>query len=249
MGGALVRVRVFMRKRFLAFRRVLAAGGFSAMLFLGTPFAARAMEFTTIPVTERCDRSHCPRAVIAEGEITADTPNKFARFLREELQLPGLHAVVFLNSPGGNVESAQQFGGLLHYTGAAVVVGRPSVAGSSVRQVRSRAVGSLGVVPGQCASACVYALMGAKKRVVPNGARLGVHRMSARTYMRDPASGGTQSGRMFAGDAEISALRDYASRVGGSQDLISLAESIPHDQIRILSSAEVRKFRLGAPSL
>lgn len=215
------------------------------------PGVLRAMEFSTIHIEGPCSAADCRRAVIAEGEITADAPAQFAHFLRRELQTPGLHALVFLNSPGGNVESALQFGSLLHNAGAAVVVGRPLLMPPSKRiaKKQSSGIGKLGVVPGQCASACVYSLMGAKKRVVPNGARLGVHRMSARMWAQDPAGGGSRTDRVFAGSPEIDALRTYVSRVGGSQDLISLAESVPPDQIRILSGAEVRKYRLGSPSL
>ncbi len=210
---------------------------------------AGAMEFATIPVGARCDATACPRALIAEGEITADAPARFARFLRQELQTPGLHAVVFLNSPGGNVESSLKLGAMIHDAGAAVVIGRPLAMNGAAPRGRRVSVGSIGVVPGQCASACVYTLMGARRRVVPNGARLGVHRMSARLYALDPAGGGARTGRVYAGSEEIATLRAYASRVGGSQELISLAESIPHDQIRILSGAEIRKYRLGTPAL
>lgn len=219
----------------------------AALLSLGaTP---RAMEFATVPVGNACDQANCPRALIAEGEITAESPRRFADFLRRELQRPGLYAVVFLNSPGGNVESSLRLGSMIHDAGAAVVVGRPVMTGEGAARNKPVKVGSIGVMPGQCASACVYTLMGAKKRVVPTGARLGVHRMSARLFAHDPAGGGARTGRIYAGGAEIAALRAYASKVGGSQDLISLAESVPHDQIRILTSSEVKKFRLGGPSL
>lgn len=201
-----------------------------------------AMTFSTVPISTECTGSGCPRAVIAHGEINAEAPNEFSAFLRTEMQMPGLHAVVFLNSPGGNVESALRLGTLFHAAGAAVVVGQPTLAG----RVRT---GQLGVAPGHCASACVYALMGAKRRVVPSGARLGVHRMSARMTAREPAGGGTVSSRVFAGSPEINALRTYVSRVGGSQELISLAESIPPEQIRVLSPAEIRRYRLGSPKL
>ncbi|MCA0401136.1 MAG: hypothetical protein LCH38_10005 [Proteobacteria bacterium] len=236
-----------MRSVLRAARMALVSGGF---LIPGVFAPVAAMEFATIPVSAICEAANCPRAVIAEGEITADAPARFAQFLRQELQRPGLHAVVFMNSPGGNVESALKLGDLLHHAGAAVVVGRPSLAETAPRRrATSRAMGRLGVVPGQCASACVYALMGAKKRVVPDGARLGVHRMSAQSMMRDPSGGGPIGLRYFAGDQEIGTLRSYVARVGGSQELISLAESTPHDKIRILSAAEVRKYRLGTPSL
>lgn len=209
---------------------------------------ARAMEFSTVALEGACTSSQCPRAVVAEGEINREAPAEFARFLRQQLQTPGLHAIVFLNSPGGNVESALQFGSLLHNAGAAVVVGRPTALPGAAGGKKGR-VGKIGVLPGHCASACVYSLMGARKRVVPNGAKVGVHRMSARLWGQDPAGGGVRNTRVFAGEQEIDALRSYVAKVGGSQELISLAESIPHDRIRMLSGAEVRKYRLGSPSL
>lgn len=227
-------------------RSPLGLAGLFSLMMAGPGFA---MEFATIPVDSTCNASECRRAVIAEGEITREAPAKFAAFLRQELQRPGLHAIVFLNSPGGNVESALQLGSLIHDAGAAVVIGRPTLLDSQRPARRRAGFGQVGVVPGHCASACVYVLMGAKKRVVPEGARLGVHRMSARMWRADPAGGGIQGERIYAGSSEVNALRQYVSRVGGSQDLISLAESVPHDQIRILSSNEVRRFRLGAPSL
>ena len=227
-----------------------ALGAFAAFVAVGAgmhlgPGSALAMEFATVPIDDGCSEGACRRVVVAEGEITADAPAEFSRFLREELLRPGLHAVVFLNSPGGNVESALRLGSLFHEAGAAVVIGRPVLLPGMRPARRASRVGALAVVPGHCASACVYSLMGARKRVVPNGARLGVHRMSAKLWALSPAGGE----RVFAGQREISALRAYVSRVGGSQDLISLAESIPPDQIRILSAAEVRRYRLGSPSL
>lgn len=223
------------------------SGAFGALLaaFTGAFVApAGAMTFSTIPISTQCTGTGCPRAVIAHGEITSDAPMAFSAFLRDEMQMPGLHAVVFLNSPGGNVESALRLGALFHAAGAAVVVGQPTLGGAA-----NSGAGQLGVVPGHCASACVYALMGGKKRVVPSGARLGVHRMSAKMTALEPAGGGTMTNRVFAGSPEITALRTYVSRVGGSQDLISLAESIPHEQIHVLSPAEIRRFRLGSPKL
>lgn len=230
--------------------RKAAFGSVVLASMMGAAGTLQAMEFSTVPLDGACTSTECRRAVVAEGEITGDAPAQFSRFLRQQLQMPGLHAVVFLNSPGGNVESALQLGAMLHDAGAAVVIGRPvSMSRRTAAKKKKSSVGSLGVVPGHCASACVYSLMGAKKRVVPDGARVGVHRMSARMWARDPATGGSRGDRIFAGSTEINALRTYVSRVGGSQDLISLAESVPHDEIRMLSGAEVRRYRLGAPSL
>jgi hypothetical protein len=209
-----------------------------------------AMEFATVPIGAECTIASCPRAMIAEGEITGDAPQRFKRFLQGEMRIPGLHALVFLNSPGGNVESALALGAILHQSGASAVVGRPAVReGRIANTARTGQRAQMNVAPGQCASACVYTLMGAKRRVVPQGARLGVHRMSARLQAADPAGGGSQTQRIFAGEEEIRALRNYAATVGGSQELITLAESVPHDRIRLLSETEIRRYRLGAPKL
>ena len=232
-----------MRSRVSAVR--LAA---SSLLFSLAALPAIAMEFATVPMGAECHQVSCPRAMIAEGEITGDAPQRFKRFLQGEMRTPGLHALLFINSPGGNVESALQLGAILHESGAAAVVGRPALRNGQLTAVppKHRARAAMNVAPGQCASACVYTLMGAKRRVVPQGARLGVHRMSARSYGFDPAGGRSEVRRIFAGEAEIQALRSYAASVGGSQDLITLAESVPHDRIRVLSDAEIRRFRLGS---
>jgi hypothetical protein len=236
-----------MRRLSLAAR---LAGYALPLLALGVPVSApvSAMEFSTVSLDGDCTATMCKRAVVAEGEITRSAPAEFSRFLQHQFRTPGLHAIVFLNSPGGSVESALQLGTLFNSAGAAVVVGRPTAVPGGNSRKRARA-GTLGVVPGHCSSACVYSLMGAKKRVVPKGARVGVHRMSARLWGQEPAGGGSRTDRIYAGSPEIEALRSYVARVGGSQELISLAESIPHDRIRMLSGDEVRKFRLGSPSL
>jgi hypothetical protein len=226
------------------------AGGFLLAVFA---FPVLAMEFASVPLGRDCSQRNCPRALVAEGEISDESPAKFTRFLRQEMQVPGLHALIFIHSPGGNVESALRLGALLHEAGASVVVGRPVVGvqaqGAPTRARRIAQAPGLSVVPGQCASACVYTLMGAKKRIVPDGARLGVHRMSARIFSHAPEGGSGLQSRIFAGESEIRLLRDYASRVGGSQDLISLAESTPHDRIRVLSAEEIRRYRLGNAGL
>jgi hypothetical protein len=235
-----------------AFGRVPRVAGATGILFSVALFPALAMEFASVPLEKECSSRHCPRAMIAEGEISDDSPAKFTRFLRQEMQVPGLHALIFINSPGGNVESALKLGALLHEAGASAVVGRPVVGlRTGEAQARRRAAHTMGlsVVPGQCASACVYTLMGARKRMVPEGSRLGVHRMSARINMHAPEGGHGLQSRVFAGESELRTLRDYARSVGGSQDLISLAESTPHDRIRVLSTDEIRRYRLGTGGL
>jgi len=229
-----------MSVRFQAFAvlRVLALALAGVFLSRG----AAAMEFFALPLGPQCTIEFCPRVFVAEGEIESDTPDRFERFLEDQLRIPGVRGALFMNSAGGNVESALRLGSILHDEGLAVVIGWPLP--ETPRSQRRKSTGALRVVPGHCASACVYTLMGAKRRIVPKGARLGVHRMSAKVAMFNPF-GPAREERIFAGPEEIATLRSYVADVGGSQALVTLAESVPHDRIRMLSAREIRTFQLG----
>lgn len=216
-----------------------------ALGLLAAPGYGAAMEFSTVPISNHCVAQDCPRVLVANGELTAHADRRLRDFLAEQGRVPGLHAMMFLSSPGGNVETALKIGKILRDGGVAVVIGKPGLAGQGEGRGRKA---TLAVTPGNCASACVYTLMGARKRIVPEGARIGVHRMSARVHLPngDSLSGG--GNRVFAGEAELHALREYTAFMGGSQALISLAESTPHDTLRFLTPAELRKFRLATAS-
>ena len=79
----------------------------------------------------RCG-GRCPTVIAAEGEITDRTPYEFLNFVENNVGRSDLHAVVFLNSPGGKVVAAMQLGRIWRRLGAAAIVGRadPAVPGS-----------------------------------------------------------------------------------------------------------------------
>ena len=109
--------------------------------------------------------------IAATGEITDETPRQFLEFVQENVNQARLHAVVFLNSPGGKVAASMELGREFRRLGAAAIVARfdPNAGGRGV----SSFVGA------RCLSACVYALIGAKKRVIPPESLVGIHRMFA----------------------------------------------------------------------
>lgn len=61
-----------------------------------------------------------------------------------------------------------EFGRALRRLGMAVIIARPAARPAS-RNAE--------LVSGRCYSACVYALMGGKRRVIPAQSRVGIHRM------------------------------------------------------------------------
>ena len=120
--------------------------------------------------------------------IEEDTPQAFVDFAREASLSQKLRSVIFINSPGGNVVASMELGNAFRrLRAAAIVAGFASQGGRS------------GPVAGQCLSACVYALMGAFRRVVPSASRVGLHRMSIvqpeAGQTRGAANVGAQPGR------------------------------------------------------
>ena len=222
---------------------LLASFVFASCLASLAPPTARAdeeMSFQAVRIGYAgvC-RGACPTIISATGQITENTPGRFVEFLQENGDLRNLHAVVFLDSPGGRVIASMELGTLLRKVGAAAVVARvlPDGDGGTV------------MTNAQCYSACVYALMGARKRVIPSSSQIGIHRMFA--YEEGVDASGTMAvvhRRYDNGDLRGYLMR-YSSDMGVSPGLIAAAEHIPSDNLKILSRAEIRRWHLGVPKL
>lgn len=95
-------------------------------------------------------------AIVADGEITADTPKRFSAFM-ETVELDGFKFEVWLNSGGGNLLAGLELGSLIRNTGFLDTV------------VQSENTSA------KCYSSCAYAFMGGREREVPDGAKIGFH--------------------------------------------------------------------------
>jgi len=217
-----------LRSAFLYFVSVFAAG----------PVGAAEMAFSLVEYGERCGTT-CPQVIAAEGEITAKTPQAFVDFAAKHIGSGRLHSIVLIHSQGGRVVAAMEWGKALRKLGAAAVVAKVPPGGSRK---------DLWILPGRCYSACVYALMGAKKRVSLPESRVGIHRMFMYEANMRPDAGSMRD-RIYAGEPLVSRLSEYAQMMGVSTDLVRKAESINPDQIHILSAAELRRWKLAGPKL
>ena len=212
------------------------------MLFATPGPGARAeqeMSFESVSLGDagHCARN-CPTVISAIGQITERTPQMFLDFLRQNGR-GDLHAVVFLDSPGGGVLASMEFGTLLRKIGAAAVVAR----------VLSDGQGGTVIANAQCFSACVYALIGARKRVIPVQSQVGIHRMFLSVAGIDAATQDALRRGHYDNGGVSTYLARYAGRMGVSPELIAHAEHIPSESLHILTRAEIRKWRLGVPYL
>jgi hypothetical protein len=190
------------------------------------------MTFRVAPLESRECGRHCPDVIVADGVIEAETPQAFVDFLKSGSSDKKLRRIVFFNSRGGNVVASMVFGHILRGLRIAGIVGRFDAAGDP------------GPYVGKCLSACVYALMGAVRRVAPPGSELGLHRMS---IVENESRGlfGSHVTRSFADPPMVAVLGRYARRMGVDPALVRTAESLPPDTVHLLTRAEMRRWSLA----
>jgi hypothetical protein len=213
---------------------VLAAFSFVGMAI--APAAAQQhgspMSFRVAPLDSRECGKHCPDVIVADGVIEAQTPQTFVNFLRSGSSDAKLRRIMFFNSRGGNVVASMVFGHILRGLRIAGVVGR------------FEAGGDPGPYVGECLSACVYALMGAVRRIARPGSEVGLHRMSI-IENEEGAFFGTHLKRSFADAPMVAVLGRYARRMGVDPALVRTAESLPPDTVHVLTREEMRRWSLA----
>ena len=180
-----------------------------------------------------CGR-HCPDVIVADGVIDEQTPQAFVDFLKSGSGDTKLRRIVFFNSRGGNVVASMIFGHILRELRIAGIVGRFEANAASA-----------GPYVGECLSACVYALMGAVRRVAPPGSEVGLHRMSIMESESGGLFGQSHTTRSFADAPMVAVLGRYARRMGVDPALVRKAESLPPDTVHVLSRDEMRRWSLA----
>ena len=199
---------------------------------VGLAPAARAMEFAFVPIDARdwCRRT-CPVAVAADGSIELDSAARFEAFVAAVDRGDGV--LVFLNSSGGNVVGAMRLGQAFRRMKADVAIASQAF----------DAQGAVRMGAGRCLSACVYAFMGGVRRVAPNGASVGIHRM----YSDSPGGlFGLGSERSHDDGSLLDLVAHYAQKMGVSGDLVRVAEKYDSGTMHILTRDEIDRWKLAS---
>ena len=210
----------------------------SLILFICFSFPAQSMTFklAQIETSERCGTT-CPLVVQAEGSIGKETATEFIAFLKAQPRTSQLKAIVFMNSPGGVLEGAMKLGFVFRQLKLTVAIAEAGRTGEG------------SVTSAQCYSACVYALMGGKKRIVPPSSKVGIHSIFTNRFEFDPLHAEPPFRKIPAPSSVNDVARKYTKYMGVSEALVNLGESVSPSTISILTPAQIAQFRLGVQRL
>jgi hypothetical protein len=196
----------------------------------------------------------CNRWIAAEGSFDQKSAQRVVEFLdrHRELRLP-----IYFHSEGGFVNNAIEIAQHLRRLRMRAGIARTAIqqcAGTATSQDCRRLIektpnlaSQLRLNEGLCASACVYAFVGASSRDVSAGARIGVH---ANTLTRH-----TNKGLMAISPAQLTSTESWhrelhaqrawqhVIQMGVDPNLVVLAQKIDPRNIRLLSQDEL--VRLG----
>ena len=220
----------------------------AGILAASTPGRAGSIEFRVVTLHgSKCGQA-CPQVIAAEGDIDETASDRFKAFVREKVYSPQnlrdkrLRPLVFIHSPGGQVVSALKLGLDMRLFGTAVVVARVLEGASDYPAGQ--------FVPARCMSACVFVLMGGKKRVVPEQSLVGIHRMFREEFGPDPSGERNRKrDRLFASGSMVDVVSRYTSAMGISRQLITEAEKVSPENIHIVTGDELARWHLGARGL
>ena len=196
----------------------------------------------------------CSEWIVGDGRFVFGTIDKFRAVLRKagNRKLP-----VFFNSPGGEVRAATALGRLLRQRGMTAGVGRtaPSICGGASeeacaafkRKSEEALHARLSGFGGQCNSACVYSLIGAKTREVPPNAVVGVHAVALTLevkVLRGPVPSKAKLNAMAKSrlnDVNEN-LRGYVEEMGIDPELFDISVKVSPNKVRVLTRDEIARF-------
>ncbi|WAJ28912.1 PAN domain-containing protein [Antarcticirhabdus aurantiaca] len=125
-------------------------------------------------------------------------------------------SLVTFHSPGGNVDAAKRFG----------------------RMIRALGLSTLQIRQADCASACALAFLGGVNRFAQTGA-IGVHQSSFA-----PTTGMSTADAVSAIQAGTADLMGYMAEMGVDPGLLQLSLTIDSGDMRYLTAAEMRQYRV-----
>lgn len=200
-----------------------------AQTFQSGPMKFRRAFFTT---ADRGDLEW----IVADGEITADTPKDFRRFLKSTGLKRGGKWEVYLNSPGGNLIGAMQLGEAIREFGFGTRIAR-----SVLDDFTSFGRNPETQAPGRCYSACAFVFLAGKWRIA-EGRSLGVHQAYLKEALTEPNTP-KFTAQDFSAQQFIEGLAlEYVVRMGVDPRFLTYAARTAPTELYVFTAEEMNRF-------
>jgi hypothetical protein len=180
----------------------------------------------------------CREWIVASGPITSDTARDF-NFFTQARDVRG--ATLVLDSGGGSVPASLALGRRLRDLRIVTTVGRVTLTDSPPgTELRGK------LSPhGECASMCVFVLLGGVRREVPPEARVLVHEIWPGSKRYDASAESYTAEEIVRIQRDVGRIARYTVEMGGDIGLFELAMRIPPwERLRLLTQGEMRRLKL-----
>ncbi|MGL4810770.1 MAG: hypothetical protein ACRCXM_03250 [Beijerinckiaceae bacterium] len=217
-----------------------------------------AMTFTPGRLAESkgCGRA-CADFIVADGMIGLGS--SFSYLVQHKL-LGERTVPILLDSPGGNLLGSEMLAQMWRKLGVTVIVARArermcglqrSVPCNPQDQIDGVKIYDVSAAKAECESACPFAMMGGTVRIVPAGARIGLHAPELDT---DNALGSALQAidpdiKKNAAETDYEDMASIAREMGVDEAIVTRALKTPHKKMDYISADDIRAYRLTTTSL
>lgn len=171
--------------------------------------------------------------IMAQGEITAETPKLFERLVASGEITP---TYVRIHSPGGDLNGALELGRLFRKHRTTVEVGR------SVQRDENWWSEEDG--GGECLSACAYAFLGGHFRDISSDGKLGYHQFYDRDVISNLAEAAFTGAERLRDQYVVGVIINYLIEMGISTELYPLIAATEPGDMRILTREDAMRLRI-----
>jgi hypothetical protein len=188
--------------------------------------------------------------IAADGTIDREVAQRLRPLLA---RLKGHKLPIFFHSPGGVTLGSVELGQLIRSENLVAGVARTIPRGCDRDQLyqmpcealkRDGVAAELDTDVTTCNSACVYALAGGSVRLVPPGARLGIH--ARQIEPPTPVEPRLLAWATQTADARV---ETYLQEMGIGPALLAAANAVPHQSVRLLQRDEIARFGIDTREL
>ncbi|WP_448149803.1 hypothetical protein [Labrys miyagiensis] len=168
--------------------------------------------------------------VVADGDVSADTPKAFQAFL-DTKPFDGFRFEIHLNSNGGSLLGGMQLGRMIRQQGLIADIAQydpPQPGGDWFGAISH---------PGSCYSACALAFLGGKTRQISEGSKIGFHQFHSTVEVN-----GTEAMAVAQGIAGV--VLTYITEMGASPSLFTRMSEKRPEELFIPSDLELREYAI-----